>query len=208
MIQLFDHAADDGADLLGLVGGCGFAGADGPDRLIGDDDVLELLLADAAQRDLGLHADDLLGDALFSLFEHLTDAEDDLESGVQRGAGAGVDGLVGLTEVLSALGMADNDILDAHLGEHLGGDFAGEGAGDCPVAVLRADVEVGALAQRKGGFEVGERNAEHNLAAGVLDHRGKLGDERLGGLAVVIHLPVSGNDCFTQRFIHGKKLPF
>ena len=40
-----------------------------------------------------------------------------------------------------------------------------------PMAVLRADMEVGALAQREGGFEVGERNAEHDLAAGILDHR-------------------------------------
>jgi hypothetical protein len=38
--------ADGGVDLLGLLGGSDLAGADGPDRLVGNDDLLPLLLGE------------------------------------------------------------------------------------------------------------------------------------------------------------------
>ena len=49
-------------------------------------------------------------------------------------------GDVGLAEVLAALAVADDDVLHAHCGEHVGGDFAGVSAGRFPVAVFSADL--------------------------------------------------------------------
>ncbi len=50
-----------------------------------------------------------------------------------------VDGKVGLVIVLAALGVADDDVLDAGLLEHLGGDLTGVGAVGLIVAGLSAD---------------------------------------------------------------------
>ncbi len=86
-VQLADDLADDGADLVGLLGGSGLAGADGPDGLIGDDDVLQLVSGHAGQRDLDLHTDQLLGDALLALVEALAHADDGLQAAVQSGRG-------------------------------------------------------------------------------------------------------------------------
>src|SRR3954453_9631666 len=44
-----EDVADEGARVLGLLGGRGAAGADRPDRLVGDDDVLDLPGLDAAE---------------------------------------------------------------------------------------------------------------------------------------------------------------
>ena len=98
-VDLADDLADLSADLLGLLGGGGLAGADGPDRLIGDDDICHLLGGDITQGDLGLHPDQLFGDALLTLLQALAHADDDLQAGVQSGQSALVDGLVGLLEV-------------------------------------------------------------------------------------------------------------
>ncbi len=49
VVQAGDHLADLGADLVGLLSGSGLAGADGPDRLVGDDNSLQLFLGNAAQ---------------------------------------------------------------------------------------------------------------------------------------------------------------
>ena len=81
--------------------------------LVGDDDVCHLLGGDIAQGDLGLHPDQLLGDALLTLLQALAHADDDLQTGVQSGQSALVDGLVGLCEILTALGVTNDDVLDA-----------------------------------------------------------------------------------------------
>ena len=79
--DLFHSAADGANGVVGVLGRGGQAGADGPNGLVGDDQVLELLGGDAQQRNLGLQADDLVGDALLLLLKALTDADDGLEAG-------------------------------------------------------------------------------------------------------------------------------
>ena len=113
-------AADHGADLLGLVGGRGFAGADGPDGLIGDDDAGELGARSPPQRrpwSAWRQTSSVIPcSRCSSSFAH---AEDDGAGPASSAARTRlIDGLVGLAEVLAALAVADDDVLHTHLGEH------------------------------------------------------------------------------------------
>src|SRR5699024_10208169 len=201
-VQLADHLADLGADLLGLVCGRGLAGADGPDGLVGDDHVGHLLGGGVPQGDLGLHPDQLLGDALYPLRQAVVDAADGLQAGVQGGQGPLVHGLVGLGEVLAALGVAHDDVLHAQVHQHVGADLAGVGAGLFKVDVLGAHVDVGALGLGHGGDQVGVGGADDHLAAGVLDGGDQLVDQGSGLGGVLVHLPVAGDDRLALCFIH------
>ena len=53
--------------LLAVEGRGGLAGADGPNRLVSDDDALKLFFGYAAECDLCLHGNELIGDALLAL---------------------------------------------------------------------------------------------------------------------------------------------
>ena len=99
--------------------------------------------------------------------------------------------------------MADDDVLNAEVGQHVSADLAGEGTGLLKVDVLGADVDVGALGHLDSGDEIGEGNADDDLAAGVLDSGDQLADEGLGLGSGLVHFPVAGDDSFTILFIHG-----
>ncbi len=188
--------------LVRLGGGGGFAGADGPNRLVGQDDAPQLLLGDAPQGRLGLHSHNLLGDAGLPLLQQLADAEDHLQPGVQGGADPLLDGDVGLPKILAALRMADDHVLHPQLLEHRGGNLPGEGAGFRPVAVFRAHRDVGAGGGRQGGFQVGVGDADNHAAVRVLHQGQQLLDEGLGLGTGLVHLPVSGDDRFAQVLVH------
>src|SRR5699024_12772052 len=132
----------------------------------------------------------------------LAHADDGLQAGVQGGQGPLVHGLVGLGEVLAALGVAHDDVLHAQVHQHVGADLAGVGAGLFKVDVLGAHVDVGALGLGHGGDQVGVRGADDHLAAGVLDGGDQLVDQGGGLGGVLVHLPVAGNDGLALFFIH------
>src|SRR5699024_7012075 len=100
-VQGLDRRADHGADLVRLLRRRRLAGADGPDRLVSDDDAPQLFLGHAAERDLRLHRDELVRDALLALLEVLADADDDGEAGVERGSRSLLHGDVGVAEIRS-----------------------------------------------------------------------------------------------------------
>ena len=194
------------AHLVGLLGRGGLAGANGPHGLVGDDDALQLLLGDAAQGNLGLHGNQLAGDALLPLLQGLTHAEDDGQAGIQSGAHTLLHGDVGLSEVLAALAVADDDDVHAHGAEHLSADFAGVGAALFPVAVLRADLDVGAGGGLLGGSQVHKGGAGHNVAGRVLHQGGDGGNQLFGLGGGLVHFPVAGDDNLAQCFIHENSL--
>ena len=138
--------------------------ADGPDGFVGDDHVLDLLLGHVLQGDLDLHADQFLGNALFALGQALAHADDGLQAGVEGGQGALVDGLVGLGKILAALAVADDHVLHAQVHQHIGGNFAGVGAGLLEVDVLGAHMDVGARALGDHVAQVGEGYATSQSA--------------------------------------------
>ncbi len=162
-----------------------------------------LLGADAGQSGLDLIGDQLHGHAQLTLLQALTHADDGAQAGIQSGMDLLVDGEVGLVVVLTALGVANDDVLYAQLLEHVGGNFAGVGTLLLEVDVLGADGHAGILEQAQGGGDVDGGNAQDDLAPAGLTHQSL---ELLGkgtGLAEgLVHLPVAGDDSFTITAVH------
>ena len=108
--------------------------------------------------------------------------------------------LVGFGEVLAALGVAEDDILDAEVLEHSGRDFAGVGAIGLPVHILSAEADLRAFERGGGGRDVHEGHADNHLhpaiafvggLADALDKRGGLGGQ-------LVHLPITCDDFGTH----------
>ena len=156
--------------LLGDLGRRRLAGADRPDRLVGDDEVV-----------LGLEhphlpAEDVLGLARLALGLGLADARDDGQARVQRCTRSPRDAFVRLAEELAALRVADDGAVHAQLAEHLRRDLAGEGALRLPVHVLGGNGDVRSCqdlhrhGQRREGRTDGDVNAfEVGLVPSQLD---------------------------------------
>ena len=98
--------------------------------------------------------------------------------------------------------MTDDYILHAHFLEHISGNFTGECATLLEVAVLSADLDIGTLGQLQCGFQIGVRNA-NDYTAGLVSSNGLECVDQLSSLcSVLVHLPVTGNNCLSQCFIH------
>lgn len=129
-------------DLLGLLDGGDLAGADGPDGLVGDDDV-------APVGDLGLEGLDLGGDELDGLaglagLEALTAAPDDLQAVLGGVLGLGGDDIVRLAEDGSALRVAEDGPVDVAVLELSNRDLASEGTVGLVKDVLGGNLDLGA----------------------------------------------------------------
>ena len=135
-IALRDQPADERACLVGLLWRRGAAGADRPDRLVGDDHAREVGVVDLGEvgRDLALeHRLDLVAVALGL---GLATAQERQQVGREQRGDLARERLVGLAEQLAALGVADDRASGAEVGEHRDRDLAGEGAGLLGVNVL------------------------------------------------------------------------
>ena len=202
-VQGADGGADVGADLTGLLGGGGLAGADGPDGLIGDDAAAQLVGGHAVQGALHLEGDPLAGDSGLPLLQALAHADDGIHAGVQYGVDLLVDCLVGLAEILAALAVAHDDVFYAQVLQHFGGHLAGVGALLLKVDVLGAHGDAQVLEGLGGGGDVAGGDADQRLAPlgpgqDLLDLLG----EFLGLSGGHVHLPVAGDDGFTISAIH------
>ncbi len=138
-----DLAADEQVGFGCHLGRGGLAGADGPDGLVGDDDIFRVFRSDTDKGKRDLLAQDFVGVSSFALGEDFADADDGRELVLERGGQLFVHQLIGLVEVLAALGVADDDVRRANGREHENGGFAGVGAFFGPVHVLSADGDVG-----------------------------------------------------------------
>lgn len=132
--------ADGGVDLLGLLSGGDLAGADGPDRLVGDDDL-------APVGDLGLQSSELGGDdaeslAGLTLFEALAAAPYDADAVLGGVLGLGGHDLVALAEDSSSLRVAEDGPVDATVLQVLDRDLAGEGAIGLVEDILGSDANL------------------------------------------------------------------
>lgn len=137
-------------DLLSLLSGGDLASANGPDGLVGNDDV-------APVGDLVLEGLELLGDVLdglatLTLLKALTAAPDDAQAVLGSVFGLGGNNLVGLANDGSSLGVAQDDPVDVVVLELGNGDLAGEGTVRLVEDVLGSDLDVvldGLLDERK-----------------------------------------------------------
>jgi len=127
--------------VLCVVGCGGFAGADGPDGFVGDDDSGGVGGGDAVEGGAELSFVDGVGFAGFALFDGFADAEDWAEAGVECGAEFVVEELVLFADDVASFGVSDEDGGAVEVSEHVGGDFACEGAVGLVVDVLCAEGE-------------------------------------------------------------------
>ena len=102
--------ANHGMGVPGQLRSGGFSGADGPDRLVSDDQVSRFLGRNFVERAETLASQNVVGQSGFAFFEDLAHADDGDESAFKSRFELEIDGVIGLAEVLAPLGVADDDV--------------------------------------------------------------------------------------------------
>src|SRR5699024_1921760 len=212
-VQLGEPGTDRGTHFLGVLRGGHLAGADRPDRLVGDGGAGSVLGGDACVGTV--HLGEGVRHLLTGLphLEPFTHADDRGDVGAQGSLGLRPDQRVVLTVLLTSLGVAHDGVAHPELGQHGGRDLTGVGTLLVGGDVLRAvaDLQLVGVHQGLHRAQVGERWADHHLHSvvvvlGVLEGPGEL-LHQVGGLVVVeVHLPVARH----QRGTAGshRSLPF
>lgn len=188
-------------DLLSLLSGGNLASANGPDGLIGDDDLRPV-------GDLGLESGELLADDIdglagLTLLQGLSAAPDHTDAVLGGVLGFEGNNLVALTEDGAALGVAQDGPVDAAVLELGDGDFAGESAIGFVVDVLGGNFE--ALAEvlaDEEEMQVGRRDddlySEKNKVVRTIEISRLRLSYRQGTLGE--HLPTLGSRVALFRF--------
>jgi large subunit ribosomal protein L43 len=132
-------AADSLVNLLSLLSGSNLASANGPDGLVGNDDLAPV--GDLGLEGLELSADNLDGLAGLALLQALAAAPDNTEAILGCVLGLGGDDGVGLVEDGAALGVAENGPGDLAIGQLGDRDLASEGTVGLVEDVLWGDLE-------------------------------------------------------------------
>ena len=127
-------------DLLGLLRGGDLAGTNGPDGLVGDDNLTPV--GDVGLERLELLADDVDGLTSLALLEALAAAPDDADVVLGGVLGLEGDGLVGLLEDGAALRVAEDGPVDVAVLELLNRDLASVSAVALVEDVLSGDLDV------------------------------------------------------------------
>ena len=156
---LRDVLSDERVCLLRLLRRGGAPGADGPHRLVGEHDAAPVV--DVGDEGVELAREDLVGAPADTVRLELADARQDVHARGEARLRLGADELVGLAEDVAALGVPEDDPLDAHVLELVDVDLAGERA-LLHVAVLRGDLEA-LLGLLVHSVEQHERGREHDL---------------------------------------------
>src|SRR2546426_2923337 len=201
--ELGQEAAEVAVHLPRLGGRGVLAGPDRPHRLVGEHAESDGGGGEAGEPGAELALDGREREPLCPLLGRLADAENRRHPGRQHRPHLPVDLLVGLAELLPTLGVADEHVPAAELGQHRGRDLPGERAGCLPVGVLGAERDRTGREQLAHGAERREGGAQDDLdAARTPEPVAHAGGERprLGDRPV--HLPV-GDD---QRRSHQASL--
>lgn len=176
---------------MGVLGSSGQAGTDGPDRLVGDDDVGPVLdlFGDSLQFS-DTHVQGLAG---LLLLDGLTDTENDLETLIKSEGDLIGDELVGFAENASTFGVTQDCPLTTQVLDEVGGGFAGVGTGSLGVDVLGTHRDVGLGVKRCSEAKVGGWWAENNFyvrgQGGLVEMR----DDLLDGALGAVHLEVTAD---------------
>src|SRR6267378_4627017 len=161
--------------------GRGTARANGPDWLVRNQNTGELVGGQRTRATGELPAENFLRQASVAVFLRFTQTNDGSQAGIERDQRLLGDVIVRFTEELAALGVADDDVAAAGLGEHRGGDFAGEGAFLTPGDVLARDGDVGAFRCLGSRGDGGERRRDDDVAVpGVCDQWCERREKRAG----------------------------
>ena len=117
------------------------AGADGPDRLVGDRYAGHVGGRDPFEAAGELRSGHGLGLAGLALVERLAHAQHDLEAGLQPGGDLAAHQLVALAVEVAPLGVAEDHRVGPHVAQHRGADLARERARGLVAAVLGPDTD-------------------------------------------------------------------
>jgi hypothetical protein len=186
-----EEVTDSLVDLLGLLSGGNLASANGPDGLVGDDDVGPV--GDLGLERLDLGRDKLNGLASLTGLEGLAAAPDDLEAVLSGVLGLGGDDLVRLAEDGSALGVAEDGPVDLTVLELGDGDLASESTVRLVVDVLGGNLDI--LAESVADErEVEGRRRDNDLSVLVEVSVVEVVDNLLDGRLGAVHLEVAADE--------------
>src|SRR5207244_1234708 len=175
-------------------GSCRAAGADGPDRLVGDHNRRNVV--DAVERGMYLARRHDIRFATLVLRQAFADAHDRHQGSVERRLDLAVDQRVVLEEELTPFGVSD-DHESRQAFQHAGRDLAREGALRLGTQVLRANQDLRLAQTRRHGRQRRVWRADDALDAVEQLQRGQHRvDQRQAFGDGVVHLPVAGDDRF------------
>ena len=196
VIKIRQRSANQLTNLLRLLESRRLTGADGPNRLVGDDAFCGGKRAHAGKGLFDLRRDKILVSVRLTRFQRLPDANDGNQSRRDRRFGPFVDGLVRIAEILAPLGMADDDVLDAGVLQHGGGQLARISAAFFPMDILGAHADIcgrpdffGRQRQRRR-----RRANDNGPVLHVFHQRQKLLQKRLRLGVRLVHFPVARDD--------------
>ena len=181
--------------LLRLLLAGGFAGTDGPDRLISDDRIGEGLRPALLEHRFQLFFDDPLGVPGLALMQAFAHAQHRHQPGTLGRQELPGDQFIGLLLVLTALGMADQHVAAADVGQHFGGDIAGKGALHMHTDILRAENESRAGITADQVVEDRQRRDDQGFHGRIQGRRQGIQQGFAEGAAAV-ELPVPRHDFF------------
>src|SRR5690606_24435232 len=137
LAKAFDQAGTNGiVHLADFFKGRRATRADGPDRLVGNDDFM--MLGSVRDRGSELGRNHRFGISGIALDLGFADTDNRLKSGANGGFSFCADDFIGFAMVGAPLGVADNDILSARISQHPGRDVPGMGARSLSMAILPA----------------------------------------------------------------------
>jgi hypothetical protein len=180
--------------LLRLLLGCGTAGSDRPDRLVGDHGIGEACGPDKLEHRGQLAGDDRLGLPGLALLKGFTDAEYRHQAGMQGGGELARDQFAALIVVLAALGVADQTIAGTHLVQHGRTDLTGVGALLIAADVLCTKGQAGLAEVFDQLTQVGHRRQDDHLHPALGQPGSDLPQQFGGELTAAVQLPVSSDD--------------
>mmetsp|Transcript_28638 Transcript_28638/g.91721 ORF Transcript_28638/g.91721 Transcript_28638/m.91721 type:complete len:312 (+) Transcript_28638:246-1181(+) len=202
-VVLDEPAADVRVRLLRHLGRRREAGADGPHRLVRDDDVLHHRRVHPRQSLGELRGANVERLAGLALLLELADAEDGLEPARQDLEHLLVHVRVRVAEDRPPLRVAGQHIVGADALDHRGRDRAREGARVLPVAVLRAEADLAASQRLLDRNQERGRHAHRHVDAGRLVRLCRDGlRERHSLVEVRVHLPVARHERSARH--HGR----
>mmetsp|Transcript_88654 Transcript_88654/g.173387 ORF Transcript_88654/g.173387 Transcript_88654/m.173387 type:complete len:290 (+) Transcript_88654:120-989(+) len=191
---LLQEGADGRVRLLRLVRRGHLAGADGPDGLVGDDDVVPVL--DLRDHSGQLPLVHLVRLPRLALLQQLADAEDHLHALLLADLHLLRRDLVGVAVLRAALGVADERPTDAEVGEVLRAPLPGESAEARGRDVLGGHGHAQALDALLHHRDVQGRRADENVDLVLVEGGAFPSLDELGGglLRRWVALPVATDD--------------
>ena len=176
---------------IGFRPGRGLAGADRPDRLVGDNETLEGAGRNLLERGADLGRDHRIGATGLALLEALADAHDRGETAFDGRAHLSSDGIVRLSKVQAPLRVADDHKAASHVHEHRSAHLTGIGALGFPVHGLAPQEKGGPRQGVSGGGEGRGGRTDHDLDPGKSPEGGlHLFDQAHRRSDRHVHLPV------------------